>query len=58
MADADELREVRRRSVGGDIVLEGFLTDVDDFYRSVERATVSFARARAKARSPKRCLRE
>jgi diaminohydroxyphosphoribosylaminopyrimidine deaminase/5-amino-6-(5-phosphoribosylamino)uracil reductase len=50
VADARELREVRRRSIGGDVVLEGCLTDVDDFFRNVERATASFARARAKAR--------
>ena len=50
MADAEELREVRRRSVGGDLLLEGYLTDVGDFFRSVERATASFARARKKAR--------
>jgi diaminohydroxyphosphoribosylaminopyrimidine deaminase/5-amino-6-(5-phosphoribosylamino)uracil reductase len=44
MADAAELREVRRRSIAGDVVLEGYLADVDDFFRSVGRATEFFAR--------------
>jgi len=44
MAEAKGLREVRRRSMAGDVVLEGYLTDVDGLFRNVERATESFAR--------------
>jgi hypothetical protein len=36
--------------MAGDVIMEGYLTDVDDFFRNVERATESWARARAKAR--------
>jgi diaminohydroxyphosphoribosylaminopyrimidine deaminase/5-amino-6-(5-phosphoribosylamino)uracil reductase len=44
MAEAKILRDVRRRAIDGDVLLEGYLTDVDDFFRNVDRATASFAR--------------
>jgi diaminohydroxyphosphoribosylaminopyrimidine deaminase/5-amino-6-(5-phosphoribosylamino)uracil reductase len=37
--DAWALRETRRRSLGDDVLLEGYFADVDDYFASVARAT-------------------
>jgi diaminohydroxyphosphoribosylaminopyrimidine deaminase/5-amino-6-(5-phosphoribosylamino)uracil reductase len=50
VAAARVLRETKRRSIDGDTLFEGYLTDVDDFFRNVESATASFARSDAKGR--------
>jgi diaminohydroxyphosphoribosylaminopyrimidine deaminase/5-amino-6-(5-phosphoribosylamino)uracil reductase len=36
-ADAKNLVEVRRRSLGDDVMVEGYLTDVDDFFVGLRR---------------------
>ena len=50
MAEAKAVGEMRRRSIGGDEVFEGYLTDVDEFFRNVEGATSSLKPARAEGR--------
>ncbi|NIT35244.1 MAG: bifunctional diaminohydroxyphosphoribosylaminopyrimidine deaminase/5-amino-6-(5-phosphoribosylamino)uracil reductase RibD [candidate division Zixibacteria bacterium] len=37
--DALVLRETKRRSLGDDVLLEGYLADVDDYFANVTRAT-------------------
>jgi diaminohydroxyphosphoribosylaminopyrimidine deaminase/5-amino-6-(5-phosphoribosylamino)uracil reductase len=39
LEDAGALRETRRRSLGDDVLLEGYVADVDDYFASVTRAT-------------------
>jgi diaminohydroxyphosphoribosylaminopyrimidine deaminase/5-amino-6-(5-phosphoribosylamino)uracil reductase len=37
--EAKNLVEVKRRSIGDDVMLEGYLTDVDDLFAGVTRVT-------------------
>ena len=39
LEDAGVLRETRRRSLGDDVLLEGYFVDVDDYFASVKLAT-------------------
>jgi len=41
-AEARKLREVKRRRLGADVVVEGYLTEVDDFFAGVAAATRRF----------------
>jgi diaminohydroxyphosphoribosylaminopyrimidine deaminase/5-amino-6-(5-phosphoribosylamino)uracil reductase len=39
LEDAGALREMRRRSLGDDVLLEGYVADVDDYFANVKFAT-------------------
>ncbi len=36
--DVEALREIKRRTVDGDVIIDGYLTEVDDFFVNVARA--------------------